>query len=477
MATGFEIDKFPGSLDYAKLSQVLADAGFVLQAFEQNVDSGGVSLRRQPLVSAQRRLAVGLATNLFDHQFNSATQHTGRWRHTFTTMTMTQGSGTLLMNASSTLTTTTGCLLSSWRQFQMPGNGTVRAELEVLFTEQPLANQSVVLGFFQHVSATALPTDGVYFKYTSAGLVGVSNFNGTETVTSVLLSPSDFTNNKFYTLKFDITDGNVDFWRDDRLLGSLAPANANSEACLFASHPLSLQFFNPGTVSGSPVMQCKIGNVSVTQRDLNTEKPWADQQALSGLTAHQGQEGGTQGSTALYTNSLAAGAGAVMTNTTAALGVGLGGQFSALPTLAAGTDGIIQSYQVPAGSATQPPRSLVIRGIKIQSVVTTVLVGNATPVIYALSLAFGHTAVSMTTAETGSFVTATAKAPRRIPLGIQVFAAAAALGTLGGDVTVKFDAPIVVNPGEFVATCGKNLGVVTTTGVVTFLVTYDAYLE
>ena len=54
--------------------------------------------------------------------------------------------------------------------------------------------------------------------------------------------------------------------------------------------------------------------------------------------SYQGQTGQTLGSTALYTNNLAAGAGAVMTNTTAALGSGLGGQFSALPTLAVGTD-------------------------------------------------------------------------------------------------------------------------------------------
>lgn len=475
MAAGFEIDKFPGSLTYAKLSQILADAGYVLSAYEQNVDAGGLSLRRTPIVSAQRRIAVGLATNLLDHQFNSATQHTGRWRHTFTTMTMTQGSGTLLMNANSTLTTTTGCLLSTWRQFQMPGNGTLRFEIEALFTEQPLANQSVVLGLYQHGSATALPTDGVYFKYTSAGLVGVSNFNGTETTTAVLLTPADFTNNKFYTLRADITDGNIDFWRDDRLLASLSPANANPESCLFASHPLSLQFYNPGAVTGSPVMQCKIGNVSVTQRDLNTEKPWPVQQALSGLMAYQGQEGGTQGSTALYTNSLAAGAGAAMTNTTAALGTGLGGQFSALPTLAVGTDGILCSYQNPAGSLTQPPRNLVVTGVRIQGGVTTTLVGG--PVLYAYSLAFGHTALTLATAETGSFVTATAKAPRRIPLGLETYAAAAAAGAIGAGIYVPFASPIVVHPGEFIAIVAKNLGTVTTAGVITLLVTFDGFLE
>lgn len=476
MAVGFEIDKFPGSLTYAKLSQLLADAGYVLPAYEQNADTGGgISLRRSPIVSAQRRLAVGLATNLFDHQFNSATQNTGRWRYLSATMTMTQGTGSLIMNASSTVTTTTGTLLSTWRQFQLPGNGSLRIEIEILFTEQPLANQTVLAGLYPHVSATVLPSDGVYFKYTSAGLIGVSNFNGTETVTAVLLTPADFTNNKFYTLRADITDGNIDFWRDDRLLGSLTPANANPEGCLFAALPVSLQFYNPGVVTGSPVMQAKIGNISVTQRDLNTQKPWPMQQALAGLMAYQGQEGGTQGTTALYTNSLAAGAGAAMTNTTAALGSGLGGQFSVQPTLAVGTDGIVCSYQVPAGSAAQPPRNLVITGVRVQGAVTTALTGG--PVVYAYSLAFGHTAVTLATAESGTFVTGTAKAARRIALGVESYAAAAAVGAIGAGVYMPFASPIVVHPGEFVAIVAKNLGVVTTAGVISLLVTFDAFLE
>jgi len=79
-----------------------------------------------------------------------------------------------------------------------------------------------------------------------------------------------------------------------------------------------------------------------------------------------------------------------------------------------------------------------------------------------------HTAVSLATAEA-----AWSKAPRRIPLGIQTFAAAAAVGTTWQVVSMKFDRPIPVYPWEFVAISAKNLGVVTTTGVVTFLVTYD----
>lgn len=473
---GFDLATFPGSLTYAKLSALLADSGWVMPTFQQDGDGAtGLSLKRSPLVSAARRLAVGLATKLFDYQFAGTAQNTAMWRHLFTTMTMTQGAGTLLMNASSTLTTTTGCLLSTWRQVNFPGNGTVQIEIETLFTEQPLANQMVIVGAFPHVSPTALPTDGVYFKYSSSGLVGVLNFGGVETPTAQLLTPADFTNNKSYTLRCDISNGGVDFWRDDRLLGTLATPNANGEPMQFGALPISLQFYNPGTVSGSPVMQCKIANVVVTQRDMATEKLWETQQATSGLMGSQGSEGGTIGSTALYTNSLAPGVGAAMTNTTAALGAGLGGQFAVQPTLVASTDGILASFQNPAGSATQPPRTLLVRGVWIKGMVTTILTGG--PVYYFYSLAYGHTAVSLATAETGSFVTATAKAPRRIPLGIETYVVTAPVGTLGQGLYIPLAVPIAINPGEFVAVCAKNVGTVTSAGVITILVGLDTLWE
>jgi hypothetical protein len=178
------------------------------------------------------------------------------------------------------------------------------------------------------------------------------------------------------------------------------------------------------------------------------------------------------GSTALYTNSLAPTAGAAMTNTTAALGSGLGGQFSALPTLAANTDGIICSFQVPLGPATLPGKTLYIRNINIDAIVTTVLAGNATPVIYAYSLAYGHTAVSLATTET-----TTSKAPRRKILGLNQFPAAAALGIQATSLGSNIDVPVAVYPGEFVQVVAKNIGAVTTTGVITFFIDIDGYFE
>jgi hypothetical protein len=166
----------------------------------------------------------------------------------------------------------------------------------------------------------------------------------------------------------------------------------------------------------------------------------------------------------------------VPTNTTAALGTGLGGQFWETFSLAVTVDAIICSYLVPAGATATPGRRLKIRGVSLASYVQTVLAGG--PQIRQWSLAFGHTALPLNTAETGSFVTGTTKAPRRMPLPemTQAVTAAQAVSTIipcQGGGTTTFDAPVYVNPGEYVALAVKNVGTVGTSGTIGHVVAFD----
>jgi hypothetical protein len=159
---------------------------------------------------------------------------------------------------------------------------------------------------------------------------------------------------------------------------------------------------------------------------------------------------------------------AVPTTTTAALGSGLGGTFWETASLAVNTDGIIMSYQVPAGTVNVQGRRLVLRGMYLTSYVQTVIVGG--PYIAEWFLAFGHTAVSLATAEAS-----TAKAPRRIVLPLtQLVTAAQAVSTqiAQQENFVDFgDAPVYVNPGEFVQLCTRHIGTVGTSGTVVHRVT------
>ena len=177
------------------------------------------------------------------------------------------------------------------------------------------------------------------------------------------------------------------------------------------------------------------------------------------------------GSLANYANS-ASPTTAVPTNTSAALGTGLGGQFWETNTLAVNTDGIIMSYQVPIPTTTGVRgRNLRINSVSLSSYVQTALTGG--PYVTQYSLAFGHTSVSLATTEA-----ATTKAPRRIPLATctQAVTAAQAVSTLisqPGGTTQHFDNPICVYPGQFVAVVAKHVGTVGTAGTIGHVITLD----
>ena len=115
--------------------------------------------------------------------------------------------------------------------------------------------------------------------------------------------------------------------------------------------PLSIRHAIVGGAAGA-TLQAQIGAYNVRQGGTN----FANVPSTNGnrmLGSYQGLSGGTMGSLANYANS-ANPAAAVPTNTTAALGTGLGGQFWETVSLAVNTDGIVWSYQVPAGTVSIP---------------------------------------------------------------------------------------------------------------------------
>jgi hypothetical protein len=184
--------------------------------------------------------------------------------------------------------------------------------------------------------------------------------------------------------------------------------------------------------------------------------------------SYQGLSGGTMGTLATYPNSTNPTAAAPSnTALTANLPGGLGGQGAVTAAAAAATDGIWGSYQVPAGTANVQGRRLCLRGVRLSAVNTGAAVAT-TATALQFSLAFGHTGVSLATTEA-----AAAKAPRRVSLGFMTWPVGAAIGAgpQNGDIWVDFgDAPIFVNPGEFIALVGKFLvGTATASQTITFV--------
>ena len=416
-------------------------------------------------VSINKRLRVGVDNLWFQDRFSYAAQWTAVWKSTLTTFTATHVGGFLVLNGGNVTTAAAVANYETYKEFPCFNGAGLALEVIASYTQPPQTGCLIELGMFR-AATTAAPLDGVLFRITAAGaFLGVANFNGSELKTDLGTPPSD---NIEHTYGIRMEQEQCMFMVDGVVRGVVNTPVGSSGPTMNMYVPVHFRLYN--AVAPSLAVQLKIGECRVFLRDIPDARDFEQTMVGMGGMGCQGHAGATQGSTALYTNSLAAGAGAAATNTTAALGSGLGGQFSLLPTLVANTDGVISSYQVPAGTAAIPGESLVITGVWIDAMVTTILAGG--PCLFAMSLAIGGTTVSLATAEG-----AAAKAARRIPLGYMPFAESDEVGVVAPKIYIPFASKLTAFPGEFVQVVAKNLGTVTTTGVITFQIGFDAHWE
>lgn len=423
-----------------------------------------------PETSSDYRLRVGMDTILYDHTPAETLLDTSRIKISgISTMTTTLASGFIALNAGAAATASGNYVsYSTNRVFRIRGASQLYVETEANFSVPPIANQVVEFGVYQPVAGTQ-PADGVWFQVDSSGVKGVINYNGTITQTGVIASVSSGVN---YHFTITVSDHEVEFWRDNVLLGELQVPSGQASPCLTDSLPYTVMQRNSGIVSASGQSITKVGNICISAGDLNYVKPFASQMAGMGHMGYQGQAGGTMGTTAAFAN---AGAATTVTGAalsqTATLATGLGGQIG-ITAAAPGIDGYVFAYQNPVGTVSQPPRNLTITGIKIASVNIGAAVAT-TPSTMSWSAAFGATGgtiPSLAATETGTLVAATVKAHRRIPLGLQTWLVGAAIGASGGDIQIDFSSsPIVLHPGEWFGIVGKFIQGTATASQVIFV--------
>ncbi len=416
-----------------------------------------------PEVDEDFRLRVGADSLLDQDTFYAAAQNTGKHRYGNTTLTITFGTGGATTNGAGVTTTGTGCEIRTYAMFPVFGSTHTYFETMIGFTAQPTTNVIVEWGAgLTNNTGTAAPSDGAFFRLTSAGLQCVVSFSGSETTASVPVAWT-YANNQAIKTVVSVTNREIEFWLDDVRAASIEVPVSAGTAFSCGAVPWFTQQRHPGTASA--VLQAKVYGYNVALGGINPVYDFDDVgNAVHG--SYQGTTGGTMGSLANFANS-ANPTAAVPTNTTAALGSGLGGQFWETDTLAVTTDGVICSYQVPAGTVSLPGRRLVVKGVKVESFVQTALTGGGYNAVW--SLAFGHTAVSLATTEA-----ATTKAPRRVALGVQTVASGAAALVQLATVYVDFTRPVVVNPGEFLAVVKKKVGTAPSAGVIAHVITIDA---
>ena len=468
-SSGYEADV---NIDKELLVNLPTDelkAGFT--SMTAQVDSGDVTgkrLTRSIEVTPDYRLRIASDNIIFNELFPGAAINTTLWSSPATTMTITVNGGFLNLNGGLSVASGAVARATTYRHFPCYKTYSTFFEIEAQFAQAPVTGNVCEWGAFIS-TGTSAPTDGAFFRISSTGdFIGVISFNGTETRTASLNFNTLVGVGSTKSFLIYISSNQAQFWIENILVGSIIIPSGQGYTTASMMLPLSFRTYNTSATSAAQIL--KVGMVNVTFGEQAMSKPWAH--VVSGCGGHssQGQTGNVLGTTALLTNSLAAGAGAAMTNTTAALGSGLGGQFTVQPTLAAGVDGIVTSYQIPLGSATVPGKSLYITRLTVNATVTATLTGG--PVVYAYSLAYGHTAVALTTTES-----ATTKAPRRLPVGIQSFGATAPVGTTPATIDLDMTSPIFVQPGEFVQLVAKNLGTVTSAGTITFIVSFGGYWE
>lgn len=448
-------------------------------AFFSENDTGektGARYVQSPETDDDYRLRVGLDTLLDAESFNYASQNTGKHFHAFTTLTSTVSTAGLLTNSGASLATTVAMTFGTVAEFNVAHAATslyteTTMALNVNMSAIP-ANAVIDVGLFRRGAATAYaPTDGAYFRFSSAGITGVLNNNGTEVPTVLPVSGILANENHVYLIAYQ--ERSVEFWIDNVLYGDISTAATNGQVSRSTTLPWSIRHANTGVVASS--LQATITDYTVSMGGPGV---------LSSLSqtgnrvhgAHQGQSGGTMGTLALYANvtvpTTAAG------SNTAANATGLGGR-GAINAVAGGAanDFIMTSYQVPAGTTAIPGRRLAVYGVRISCANLGAAVATTATTI-GLSLAFGHTVVSLAAAESASFGTAggTTKAARREALGIMYWNVAAPIGATAanGDIFMPFTQPIYVNPGEFIATAMQFLvGTATASQSIWYHVTFD----
>lgn len=428
-----------------------------------------------PEVDIDYRMRVSQDTIHDEEIFNYLNQNTGKHTFASTTMAATWTAGQFTTNSGAGITTTTtGVQLATYAAFPAIGTTTLSADVETAFNNQPVTNSFIEFGLGIPGSQTAAPTDGVFLRLNASGLQGIVSFNGSETSSGIFPLADGagvwtYVDNKRYQFIIYVGAVVAEFWVNDGtgavLLGTIPLPSGQGRVGMAGG----LQFFYKHRITGGAaggILQSFLGAYSIRSGGTNnTTSPTEAGSRMFG--SYQGLSGGTMGSLATYPNSTNPTAAAPgNTSLTANLPGGLGGQGVVTAAVAAATDGIWGSYQVPAGSVNFSGRRLVLRGVFVDAVNTGAAVATTATTIQ-FSLAFGHTAVSLATAEA-----ATTKASRRIPLGFMTWAVGAAIGQgpQGGKLSLDFgDAPVYINPGEFIQLVGKFIvGTATASQTITF---------
>lgn len=420
-------------------------------------------------VTENNALRVSLGNAIFWDQVDGSSVDTNKWAPVVSTMTITNSSGFYNLNANSTTTASAYAILPSIKFMPLYGTLPLKLEMNGKVVNLPQANCTGEIGIGT-VATNAAPTDGAFFRWTPAGqfVCGINN-GGVELLSAALTGTITDTDG-FSTINMppstsiihlyaiEVVEDRVLFFIDDILVSDLSVPSGQAYPFASGRQQIFARVWNGTTPSVAG--QISIGQVVVKQEDLNQNKPWDKILASIGRSWYQSPTAFTQ--TTNHTNSTAP---VAITLSNTALGdatyAKLGGKFAISSQAAGATDGIVFGYQNVTGY------QLSIGGISISTVITGAAIVTAT--VLDWSIGANSSAISLATTDgTNTW------APRRIPLGVQGFAALSGIGSTANDITRVFDREVIIDSGRFFHIIvsipnGANTGSLVYRGAVTVL--------
>jgi len=439
-----------------------AQAGFTgLTGFAD--DAGAV---RIPIgASSQGLLGTANVQVDFEQGFAASAISPSIWSQVLTTMTTSVTNNAVILNAGNSVASGAVARLVSYKQAEAP-RGADRICAWRMMMPTLVTGAVTEVGMFL-ASGVAAPTAGTFFRYGSDGsLRGVSvSVSGAESTTSLITTPSL---NVAHDYLIWVMGKAIVFQIDDVVVGSITLGDTAPSPVTSESAPFCARVYNNAATATAQQVQLFRCLGALYGGSYGYDRKFLA--ALGGDIGAQGIVGASTGSLANWANS-AAPTSATLSNTAAGYTT-LGGQFQFAAVAGAETDYALFAFQVPAQSATNQGRTLLVHGVTIDTINTGAAVATSATVLQ-WGLAFDGTAVSLATADA-----AAAKAPRRIALGFQSFAIGAAIAAQAAVIDRKFEQPLAVNAGNYLHVFLKMpIGTATASQIIRGTVTIDATWE
>ena len=444
------------------LPSVKDQAGYVgIAGFAD--DAGNV---RIPIgASSQGLLGTGSVQVDFEQGFSASTISPSVWSQFLTSMTISIANNIVTLNSGNSLVASATARLVSYRQAKAP-RGSDRIIAWRMMLPNLVTGAVTEIGAFTATGMSS-PTSGSFFRYGSDGtLRGVSiSVTGAESTTEVIPTPSL---NVAHDYTIWIMGKAIVYQIDDVVVGSIPLGNTAPSTITSESAPFCARLYNASATATAQQVYLHRCVGALYGGTYGYDRQFLA--ALGGDIGSQGVVGAGTGYLANWANS-AAPASATLSNTSAGY-TNLGGQFQFTAVSGSETDYALFAFQVPAQTATNQGRTLVVHGINISTFNMGAVVA-ITPTLLQWGIAYDGTAVALATVDSP-----VVKAPRRVPLGCQSLPVGLAVGGNVPDLSVDFRQPLSVNAGNYLHVILKiPVGTATASQIVRGVVTINATWE